>query len=283
MNKLTNHINKNSQLSIDQLIEKYILNSQQSKYIMNNIEPRLYNEKYKKRIYWDNRLFFFGDRHISDKNDPQYVEIREFANIFLTHNIWKKNIVMVEWCKNAPTDFILSRKEWAASKTLVEFAYINNIERFSPEPDFKDEIDYIKTKWLNINQIMYFYISRAISQYYRWQSWYDTIEEYLETLNFNDEFAIINWCKYSLKLFEKMHEDIFNNKLDLTNVEHFRSNSSPNKNTLWSEVSMLSWLYRDLYISKTILNYLSNWYNILTSFGRFHLTVQYDIYDKYFE
>ena len=280
---IVDNIYNEDNLTNDQLINTYVLNERQAKELVNSIDPIIHDTIYKQQIYGKNQVYFFGDKHITDYDDLQYKDMLNFANNFLEKNKWKKNIILVEWCKWIAAEKILSNNSASATQTYVKFAVDNKLERSSAEPKFSEELEYIINNWIPNKDYAYYYIARTIAQRYRWWQ-IKSIEEYLDTfMNKDIRFESILWKKYSLELFRELHNDIFKEKLDLNNETWFKHQASPNNWWTINKASNMSWYFRDLYISKKVLEYLDQWYNVLMAFGRFHHVVQKPIYDKYFE
>ena len=283
-NRIQNAINDNNtkerNLTNDELIDTYLLSQEQWSQELNRED---YNEVYKKKIRWNNQLYYFGDTHRTDYKHPEYIEINQLAEEFYQKNKWKRNIILIEWSRWISTEKILSEDVASARQAYVKFAINNNFERLSPEPIFSEELDYVVSKWIPRENYAYYYIARAAVQRHRWPQT-KTIEKYLDNCIGNDiEFESILWKTYSLELFEELHRDIFEEKRDINHHAWFRYHASPIHWSPVNEVSKASWHFRDLYISKVILEFLDKWYNILTSFGRSHLSQQCKIYDRYFE
>lgn len=242
-----------------------------------------YQTKFEKNIRWDGRLYFFGDTHKRDLSDPEFDRMIKFWKDFFEKNQWKKNIVLVEWGIRRKKIDIIKEKHRTTSQVLQYIANQNNCEVISPEPTMKDEVDYALWLWIDKDTLVYYYVWRVISQRHRW--WSDMgIEQYLNHF-FDDEhnqYYYIYKKPRDINFFEELHKKIFDTEIDFQNAEHRREISNPYKENPISKANYISWRYRDITVLRKVLDLLEQGYNVLMAYGRWHVIVQYKVYNHYF-
>ena len=247
-------------------------------------------ERFEKRIRDDDQLYFYGDTHKNDLKDLEFSRMEYFITEFFEKNKGKKNIALVEGGMRKEID-IKKEKFGTSAQFLQYFAKQNNCPVESPEPDSDEEIEYIKKQWVKKEYIAYYYVWRMISQWHRLKDLQKpSLEKYIEGAFRWNFFTKIYGEPYSLKLFQNIHTSIFEDKLDLSDADHFKrisnpySTYSPNISSTYStysphisNVSCLSWRYRDQHIVETVLNYLENGYKVMIVYGGGHLIIQHKI------
>ena len=279
-NAINDNNTKEKNLTNDELIDTYLLSQEHWSQELNRED---YNEVYKKKIRWNNQLYYFGDTHRTDYEHPEYIEINQLAEEFYQKNKWKRNIILIENARWVDKQRILDTERASCAQCLVRICEKYNIPFESPEPTKMDSIDYLKSLWIEDKYILYDRFLAIITRRHRWEK-DKTIEEFLQWFFENDtSIKYIWWEMYSLNLLKKTYKNIYNKEIDFDNVDEFNLEASPEWKSRSNYTSYLSWNFRDVYMTKKVLEYLEKWCNVLVWYGRFHLSQQCKIYDRYFE
>lgn len=220
-------------------------------------------------------LFYFGDSHSFDVNNPDFDQLISLWNEFLLLDSSKKfvfveggNIGVYESKNHAIF-------EGGASGLVSFLAQQKGISIESPEIKRK-ELDSILSKNFSTEELEYYYFARYV---YQWNNFSDPkpdFEKYINSFFTSEkqESAVHNF-DFTLKNMEKIHETLFSSSFDHTDSEFFYSIINPYStksliNSIAKDVSRK----RDVYIVSEILKKWNSGFSLFVVFGSGHAIVQ---------
>lgn len=264
-------------MTIDQLKKQILTHEQYRDHPFAKSEKRTYAFALEKG---SKRLVFFGSSHVYDPKDPMFTEIRR---LFEQE---KPEIVYVEGWRaindhpdETRTEMANTTSDEAArdgeSHFTLKLAVDAGSNFESPEPQNRDEIEYLVTQGFSHEEIYNFYAYRQISQFQQQQKGAtpDQCKQYMA--RYLDRFASdSSWNKEELGEYEKK---LFA-KLDLENKK-YRHETDPipwedNPQTTLNELSRASSIFRDHYIFERIAEGLKTHDRIFIVYGSAHAVVQ---------
>ncbi len=182
----------------------------------------------------DQYLFYFGERHSFDPQDPEWEELKKFWEEFLSSTNSGKRIVFVEGGKRP----VLPNEETAIKQhggmgMITYLANKSGVETFSPEPNRQEEKIYLKNLY-GSDQVEYYYETRMKHQRLKMSPSADDNE---------------------IKMLARQISPTLNN--GITN-----------------QIARACSEYRDMYIVEKIKEYWNEGFSIFIQFGASHAVMQ---------
>lgn len=221
-------------------------------------------------------LYHFGAKHTRDPHHPQFNLLLEKWQNFLDATTQTKRIVFIEG--RASVDQITTLEESINNRGETGAAIFLSIQEdipfYRPEPETKDEVTEL-LKEFSRDDIFYFYVSRAVGSSLRVLSSENLtktlelkIKQYQNELQWND-------FDFSLKNFEKIHQKIFNKKIDFDDKDFFIKISNPRlSETKINIITKKTSTFRNNFILSQIEKYWVEGYSIFIVYGASHVVMQ---------
>ncbi len=230
-------------------------------------------------------LVYFGAHHSNDVPDPMFEQIRqefinarpqvvfvEGVNYLATH----RNQIVDELRK---TDYATVIGKRGESGFTLKLAIEAGAEVESPEPDFKNEIEYLVEQGFNKESIFAYYIYRVAEYYHRAPKGV-SIDEFLNPYvkEFQKNSGWENF-DYSLDHLRNIGRNIWGSHGDLSVKNLSRVDPTPwqSRKQQWTEVNKVaqeSSYFRDRFIVKRIADTLKERDRLFVIFGASHAYMQ---------
>lgn len=223
-----------------------------------------------------NFLYYFGEKHSFNPEDPQWTEVKEFWNAFLNDSKDTKRVVFIEGnmppLEKTETESILKHGGRGLSRYL---ASLENIETHCPEPGEKVERDELEKQFTR-KQIQYYYFAGIV---YQWTQNHDPKPDFVEYMKkyevMDQETSQWTDFDFSLEAMKKVHAEFFDTPFDQTDWRFFYDVVNPiSTKTIFNSISRISTEIRDTYIVKEIEKYIKDGYSVFVEFGASHAVVQ---------
>lgn len=221
-------------------------------------------------------LYYFGVKHTRDPHHPQFNLLLEKWQDFLFETALAKRIVFIEG--RASTDQITTLEESINNRGETGAAiFLSNQEHipfYRPEPETKYEVEEL-LKEFSREDIFYFYVSRAVGSSLRVSSSKDhtkildlKIKQYQNELQWSD-------FDFSRGNFEKIHQKIFNKKINFDDKDFFIKISNPKlSETKINIITKKASTIRNNFILNQIEKYWLEGYSIFIVYGASHAVMQ---------
>lgn len=232
----------------------------------------------------DKCIHYFGAFHRNDPLHPMFQQIQGEMDDFKPDVVYVEGVralknqtpEKLDKVKQEPIEnFIKDGEAWFTAKLAID----KDISVESPEPEFNDEIEYVKQLGFQSGDIFKYYIFRVIHQYQRHfkgksefgiEHFRKYIEPHLARLRETG-----GWDVYTISVFELD----FWNELDLNNMEYYSIQSDPiprkgKPETSINEIARQSSLFRDRYIVERIAEGLEKYNRLFIVYGSAHAVKQ---------
>lgn len=232
----------------------------------------------------DKVIHYFGAFHRNDPAHPMFKQIQDEMDKFKPDMVYVEGVralknqtpEKLQKIKEEPLEnFIKDGEPWFTAKLAID----RDILVEMPEPDFEDEIEYIKTKGFEMKDIFDFYMFRQLHQYQR-------------HLRNSPSFGMDHFERYIQPYFVRLREvsgwgaDIhsefesdFLKTMDLGNMKYYELQVDPipwkgKIETSLNEIARQSSLFRDRYIVERIAVGLQNHNRLFIVYGSAHAVKQ---------
>ncbi|GAB4148777.1 MAG: hypothetical protein OHK0017_11860 [Patescibacteria group bacterium] len=220
-------------------------------------------------------LYYFGDNHSSNPEDPQYNQLFLFWDEFLASTASQNRLVFIEGglrSLRASLDEAIIQNSTAGC--IVYLAAQNGVEVQSPDPN-DQEFRKLLDPEFSRDEIQYYFFARMIAQWHRKKQLGISFEEYMSKSLATDKKQS-SWEDYDFSLTNMfhVHRKLFGSEFDLNDVKFFKDIGNPHLNTRVNFVSRKISRLRDQQIVLSILEALENGTNLFCVFGHGHAIVQ---------
>lgn len=224
-----------------------------------------------------NQLFqYFGAQHKFTPDHPQFKQLKECWNEFLTETNSKNNVVMLEGdlrevAANEHDAIVIQGGEgglitYLASKTSCEI--------ICPEPNNSEVVNTLLKKYTR-EEVLYNRLAQIIIQWHKYeprQPFEEYINHFLE--RYRDRYQWLNF-EFTLDHFEQIHQQLFNSTFNQNAKNFLQSQVSPSEyNSRINEISRNENLIRDSKIVDTIKEHWDQGKNIFIVFSFSHAMIQ---------
>lgn len=224
----------------------------------------------------ENQLYFFGEIHSYQDDDPQWETLKSFWTDFLEKTKDQKRIVFTEGgirpVESSESDAIV---KYGGMGLITFLATRESIKIFSPEPEESYKRSELE-KEFSRDDIQYYYFARMVAQWSIHKEFEPDfviyINKYLDT-----DHRRSGWEGYdfSLQHMRDVHADLFGKVFDENDIKFIRSVSSPVfLHGVTNRVSRRSSEIRDEYIVDQIIKHMNEGYSLFVQFGGNHAVLQ---------
>lgn len=227
--------------------------------------------------YQGSQLYYFGEAHSFDPNNPQWDEVRLLWKKFLDATQGKLRIVFVEGglprlpesCTESEaikSDGGAGLGEWLARQAGIEVR--------SPEPPEARERAELEKQFTR-DEIQYYYFARVALQWIRLLEPRMPFDTYIQAfLDADRKYA--NWDGYdfSLEHMQTLHLQFTGKEFDLADEGIFYDQSNPaNSKTIGGRLARAN-SSRDEHIAEQIVSTMKQGVSIFAIYGGGHVVVQ---------
>lgn len=229
-------------------------------------------------------IHYFGAFHRNDPSHPMFKQIQEEMDTFNPDIVYVEGVralknqtpEKLQKIKEEPLEnFIKDGELWYTAKLAID----RNILVEMPEPEYKDEIEYIQQKGFEPEDIFKYYMFRQLHQYQR-------------KLHNSPSFGMEHFEKYIQPYFARLREvsgwnaDIhsvfeseFLKTMDLQNMRYYELQVDPipwkgKVETSLNEIARQSSHFRDRHIVERIAVGLENYNRLFIVYGSAHAVKQ---------
>ncbi len=226
----------------------------------------------------ENDLFYFGEKHIFNPEDPQWDQLREFWKEFLSKTEGKKRIAVIEGGirKVLPISENAAIESGSGAGLITLWSHLESIEIVSHEPRESEERLALE-KEFSRDEIQYYYFARIAYQWNHLSS--DTrqpFRKYMEVY-LNQDARRSDWADYDFS-FDHMLEiqkNLFDEDFCEGDTQFWSTITNPYMLvSRINKVSRRSSEIRDEYIVREIVKKMNEGYSVFVNFGGSHAVVQ---------
>ncbi len=226
----------------------------------------------------DQYLYYFGANHSRDINDEQYKKLEAYWKLFMGKARDIEKVVLVEGGLRK----VWESKEMAVAKDseagfITLLASNDGVEILCPEPDSKDERDYLLQKFPK-EYIQYYYFARFIPLWHRKlepkESFKDFMEGYLLRNKMNHSGKGEKY-DFSLEDMKMVHKSLFGSEFDESDLDFFQSIVNPMKEgAVINKVARECSMFRNVHIVSKIEDLWKEGKSMFVVFGAGHALIQ---------
>ena len=242
----------------------------------------------------DKRITFFGSEHSYQPEKPMFKDIEtkfKEANpqiVFVEgmHFGEDQKEQLIEEMKKADTEEVI--KKWGESGFAFKLAANARVDVESPEPDLKEEIQYLLEQRFTKEEIFAYYGYRQANSYHL-MSKETPIEEYLTSfIKYFKKDTNWNDFNYSIDHLKQIGKRIWDKRGDLSKKDELRTNPVPYKSKRGkfnniNRISQQSSYFRDRFMIQKIEEAMKKNDRLFIVFGSTHAFMQEPTLRKLFE
>jgi hypothetical protein len=244
----------------------------------------------------DREILFYGAKHLRNPDDPMFEDIENRMNEFQPDCVFVEGRTKLK--NNEKRHLEALKKEdkrkiirrWGEPEFTLKVAAEMGVERVeSPEPDAKEEIDYLQQSGLNKDEIFAYYLYRMIQQYHH-STYACPIKEYVQpTLSRFQENTQWPGYDYSLEHLKQIGVRLWGEEkgsFEASDQSRFNPIPSEVAEGEWTPVNLVSqrsMLFRDKFIIQRIQEAMENSKRLFIVYGSSHTVMEEPALRKIFE